>query len=614
MRLTRVVAALIVALLCGVPAVADARPARAVPALRQAAAPPGTPSREWKRATSANFQVEGNASDDGLRGVLEQLESFRTAFLEMFPATDLAAPVPTTVVVFKDMGAFEKYQPRDAKGKRRENVGGYFLQAAERNFVVVPADTGGEDFARATVLHEFTHYIFHQAYPDVPTWLDEGLAEYYSTLKIEKGRTVIGIPPAYRLTTLRGRPLLPLERMLSTQETIKIFRNPNEVAQFYAQAWALVHYVTHGEKRKGQRALGTYLKALRGGASIEQAFRSAFNCSFDELLIELREYLRQFSLPTLIRNTPANEATASVVPQPMMEAEAEALQAELLLHAGALSDAETRLDALLKRDPSSPSGRLSMASLRLAQGRRDDALLLLRELVRENANHFGAQLTLATTLAESDNPAEALQAAEQATRLNARSPAAWWALALAELAASRPGDAAMGKLLALDPRPQYYEQRAHIAFRLGKDAPALRDAFAFVKHAGWGHESAPYMAFLAALSYRRLGESAEADPLLAHTRTVVIPGSWTENVLDFFQGKLPGDEFLRRAKTDGERTEAHTYIGFHEGFAGRRDEALSHFRWVRDRGDKTFFEYRLAIAELARLESRAEPRREPRSD
>jgi hypothetical protein len=36
---------------------------------------------------------------------------------------------------------------------------------------------------------------------------------------------------------------------------------------------------------------------------------------------------------------------------------------------------------------------------------------------------------------------------------------------------------------------------------------------------------------------------------------------------------------------------------------GRRDEALTHFRWVKEHGTATFIEYAIAVAELERLES-----------
>jgi lipoprotein NlpI len=165
----------------------------------------------------------------------------------------------------------------------------------------------------------------------------------------------------------------------------------------------------------------------------------------------------------------------------------------------------------------------------------------------------------------------------------------------------------MSRLSRLEPSVGYYHSRAYNAFELGNDQVAASDSHVFIGQAGWGHESAPYAAFLAALSHRRLGQAAEADAILEPARAVVERGSWTEKVLDFFQGKLPSGPFLAQAKDNDQRTEAHAYIGFHEALTGRSDSALTHLRWVREHGTKSFSEYGMAVAELKRLEKSMTP-------
>jgi len=87
------------------------------------------------------------------------------------------------------------------------------------------------------------------------------------------------------------------------------------------------------------------------------------------------------------------------------------------------------------------------------------------------------------------------------------------------------------------------------------------------------------------------------------TAAVVDPKSWTANVLAFLQEKLDSAQFLARADENGERTEAHTYIGFRDLEAGRTKEALEHFQWVKERGSRNYVEYPLALGELKRLKA-----------
>jgi lipoprotein NlpI len=50
-------------------------------------------------------------------------------------------------------------------------------------------------------------------------------------------------------------------------------------------------------------------------------------------------------------------------------------------------------------------------------------------------------------------------------------------------------------------------------------------------------------------------------------------------------------------------TEAHGYIGMDQLLKDQKDEAVSHFKWVTEHGNKSFVEYILASIELSRIES-----------
>src|SRR5262245_59961831 len=69
---------------------------------------------------------------------------------------------------------------------------------------IAPALWNGFDLDRVLILrdiekeagrelaqHELVHRFVHFYYPNAPTWLDEGLAEYYSTLRFVPGEAVL---------------------------------------------------------------------------------------------------------------------------------------------------------------------------------------------------------------------------------------------------------------------------------------------------------------------------------------------------------------------------------------------------------------------------------------
>jgi len=249
--------------------------------------------------------------------------------------------------------------------------------------------------------------------------------------------------------------------------------------------------------------------------------------------------------------------------------------------------------------------RVWHGALRLRQERYDDALGLLQAAATEAPADFAAQYYLGVALRQVGRYEEALHADSRATTINPQSPNAWYEVSLAALALSRDSqaNAAFTQVQRIDSDESWLHSRAYAALPLGRPDMAAKDALEYIRERGWGDDSAPYCAFLATIAYRRLGRSAEADATLTQAAAVVDPKSWTANVLAFLQEKLDSAQFLARADENGERTEAHTYIGFRDLEAGRTKEALEHFQWVKERGSRNYVEYPLALGELKRLKA-----------
>jgi hypothetical protein len=96
----------------------------------------------------------------------------------------------------------------------------------------------------------------------------------------------------------------------------------------------------------------------------------------------------------------------------------------------------------------------------------------------------------------------------------------------------------------------------------------------------------------------------EAAEILETARKTPNITGWTKAVIDYLDDRLPSAALLARAATAGEKAAAHAYIGLRAVVSGHLDEALLHWRWVRDRGARTSGEFGLAASVLQRLEGR----------
>jgi tetratricopeptide (TPR) repeat protein len=112
-----------------------------------------------------------------------------------------------------------------------------------------------------------------------------------------------------RAQTFRnGTTLLSFEELFTTEGAARAFRNPALRERFYAQAGRSSHYLTLG-KRAGQ--LIDYQQALEKGLLPQEAFAATFKVSYTDLMLEMRAYLRQLTLPALVVDFPPQLTAAT---------------------------------------------------------------------------------------------------------------------------------------------------------------------------------------------------------------------------------------------------------------------------------------------------------------
>jgi tetratricopeptide (TPR) repeat protein len=556
-------------------------------------------SRDWKSARSPHFVLLGNASEKNVRSTLTDLEQFRAALLQLFPGMEIAPSVPTYIVLFRDDAAMTPYKPRTAHGRIDRNVAGYFEAQDDVTYMVTAS--GYEEYGVNTIFHEYTHYIVHRNLARVPTWIDEGLAEFYSTFKVDsKGQGIIGLTTDRALTFRDGSTLLALDRIVTDEGTAKTFRN-EEWNVYYAQAWLMVHYMSVGN-RAGQ--LASYLRALRQGQAVRDAFRSTFGVSFEQMRQELRRYLQQVRLPAGVLKLPVEATEPRITFEPVKESDVQALQGDLLMRLGDDEAAEKALNRALVLEPGHVRANLALAGVRIHGDKHADALALLDPLERSHPDDFAVQYWHGRALMRGKKFELATEAFSQATRLNPQVPGLWLALSNATLAIDRKGQSNATFTLArqLDSSPGLLRARAASAYTYGKWDTVIASVETYAREISWADENVEYAGFLSVLAHWRMGDAAGATAVLDHIAEAVDRKSWAASLTEYLQDKISESALMQRASSNGNRTEAHFYPGVRAAIANRREQALGHLRWIKERGERNYSEYSMALDELARLE------------
>lgn len=345
----------------------------------------------WLRVQTKNFTLVGNASEKDMRQVATKLEQFRDVFTRLFSAAKFTSPVPTTVLVFKSKSSYKPFA--------LPNAAGYFQKGEDVNYITLSTETYADN-PFSIIYHEYVHLMIDNTVGNVPSWFNEGLAEYYSTFAIEEDRKVhLGELIPYHLMSLREEKLLPLRKLFAVDHYSPEYNERDKRGIFYAQSWALVHYLMLANNNERRTQLGTFIQLVGSNVAIEEAFKRAFQTDIETMEKELKKYVAGHTFKMQVATFERElEVDKEFTVAPLTEADAQAYLGDLLLHLNRLSDADTRLQQALALDAKQPMALASLGILRARQGRFDEARKTLQEAVAGNSSNYLAHYYYAFAL------------------------------------------------------------------------------------------------------------------------------------------------------------------------------------------------------------------------
>lgn len=355
---------------------------------------PASAKDNWTSVRSKNFFLIGNGSEKEIRQVAARLEQFRDVFTRLFANAKFNSPVPTTVVVFKSDSSYRPFKIGNAIG--------YFQSGPDVNYITLTAEQHGEQSPYHVIFHEYVHLLVRNTMGDVPAWFGEGLAEYYSTFDLDEERLAyLGKIIANHVFYLRQQKMLPLRTLLTVDHDSPHYNEKNKSGVFYAQSWAFVHYLLQGKKGERLPQMGQFLGLIASGASLDDAFKKAFQTDFGVLEKELKEYVQsnnyKMSRVTFEKKL---EFDTEMQAAPISEAEAQAYLGDLSLHLGDLDGAEKRLQGALQLDPNQAMANSSLGMVRVRQGKFAEAKPLLQKAVAGNSQNYLVHFNYALALSQ----------------------------------------------------------------------------------------------------------------------------------------------------------------------------------------------------------------------
>jgi tetratricopeptide (TPR) repeat protein len=303
----------------------------------------------WVEVRSQHFIVMTDSNAKQATHLADQFERMRAVLHTLFPNAKVDAPAPILVLALKDQKGFKALEPADYLAKGKLNLAGYFLQGPEKNYILLRLDAD-QEHPFATVYHEYTHFAFSDAHDGMPLWLNEGIAEFFQNTDIHEKDVALGQVSADDVLYLRQNRLIPLPVLFKVDQNSPYYHEENKGSIFYAESWALVHYIEMIDQQQHQDRISAYARLLVQKQDPVSAATAAFG-DLGKLQRALEQYIRGEGFHYFRMPSPKTPDVASFQVATVSPADADARRAEFLAYNGRVAEARTLLDAVLKQDP-----------------------------------------------------------------------------------------------------------------------------------------------------------------------------------------------------------------------------------------------------------------------
>jgi Flp pilus assembly protein TadD len=344
----------------------------ALAALLLASAPAfgGGPER-WVEVTSPNFVVVSNAGQNDAKQMAVQFEQIRSLFREALPlAKNHNGPI-VTILAAKNEKTLQELLP-EYWAKGHAHPAGIFVQALNQFYIAIEMDAQGPN-PYETIYHEYYHSLTIPYAPNTPTWLAEGLADFFGNSEIDGKTAVIGEASAPLLYQLQGQQLIRLSTLFHVNQSSPYYNENSKVTLFYAESWALVHYLVIGDNEAHKPMLTAYLNALGNGATEDQAAATAFG-NLDKLQHALQDYIRRNSYYHFRLDAPERVSESDLRVRQLSESDVDAYKGGFAETRGHAEEAKTELAQAIQLDPKNPISQANMAIAEFFLGEKSEAL------------------------------------------------------------------------------------------------------------------------------------------------------------------------------------------------------------------------------------------------
>jgi Flp pilus assembly protein TadD len=350
-------------------------------------------AEHWLRLTTPHFEMyTTNSARQGVAAltVFEQVRYFFRHNARSKPAPD----VPVRIIAFRSE---KEYQPYRLNG----GSFAFYLRTRKADYIVMQ-DISSEHYQAA--LHEYTHVVIEHLGLKLPLWLNEGMADLYSSLEPRGNQALVGRPLASRVAELQTRRWLDLNTLFAVNQDSPYYNEGEKMSIFYAESWALTHMLSLSKEYTGR--FPDFLAALDTGRSASDCFQSIYGKDLAQVAHDLQAYPHQSSVQAALFDVKLAKTDLEPDIQDAASPELDLALADVLAsQQRTRAEASERLHELAGAYPRSPEVEESLGYLGLENGDSVKARESFARAVERGSKDPDVLLRYAQLLRESGAPA-----------------------------------------------------------------------------------------------------------------------------------------------------------------------------------------------------------------
>ena len=300
---------------------------------------------------SPNFSVMTDAGEKKGREVALHFEQMRSVFGTLMEKAEVNLSVPLQIVAFRNTKEIRQVAPL-FNGKPTE-IAGLFQGGEDRSFIMLDMSA---DNAWNAVFHEYAHRLMDgnlSSHPD--PWLEEGFAEYFSSIEVDSKEARVGKIPNDEYVVLHQTGMMSISDLFRVRQNSATYNESgNHRNAFYAESGMLMHYI-YDNQLLPKVAAYFDLKESRH-MPVEKAIQQAFGMSVVQFDKALRSYVdgghyRYYPIANSDKITSSGYAVTA-----MSATNARAVLADIHLHSPDYRErALVEFQDILKTDPNNSS-------------------------------------------------------------------------------------------------------------------------------------------------------------------------------------------------------------------------------------------------------------------